>query len=122
MGRLEGKVALITGASSGFGRAMALRFGAEGARVVCADLVREMDPKDYSNKAGNTDEEICKAGGEAVYTTCDITNEEQVYASVQKAVDAYGRLDIIVCNAGVLLAGKMMADTPVEWLDKCDLF
>lgn len=118
MNRLEGKVAVITGASSGFGRAMALRFAGEGAKIVCADLVREMDKNDYSGLSGPTDEEIVKAGGQAVFAACDITSEEQVQGAVKKAVETYGRLDIMVCNAGVLLAGKLMVDTPVEWLDK----
>lgn len=118
MGRLDGKTTLITGASSGFGRAMALRFGKEGAKVVCADLVREMSKDDYSEVSKPTDIEITKAGGKACFVTCDITRQEQVANAVKTAVDTYGGLDIMVCNAGVLLAGKLMADTPVEWLDK----
>lgn len=87
MGRLEGKAALITGAASGIGEGMATRFVAEGARVLVADL-------DVSRG-----EEVAGRLG-ARFVRCDVTVEADIAAAVQASLDAYGRLDVCVANAG----------------------
>src|SRR5689334_4856540 len=92
MGLLDGKVAIITGASKGIGRALSLRFAQEGAAVVCAarsaDLVRE------------TADLVTKAGGRAIAVTCDAATEDDVKRTVEAGVKAFGRLTTLINNAG----------------------
>jgi NAD(P)-dependent dehydrogenase (short-subunit alcohol dehydrogenase family) len=92
MGLLDGRVAIITGASKGIGRAMSLRFAREGARVVCAarsaDLVKE------------TAAQAERDGGRAIAVVCDAAIEEDVRRLVASAVRAFGKVDTLVNNAG----------------------
>jgi len=92
-GKLEDKVAVITGAASGIGRATALLFAREGARVVVADW----DESGGSRIA----EEIAEAGGEAVSVRTDVSQAEDVRSLINAAVEGYGRLDVLFNNAGV---------------------
>jgi NAD(P)-dependent dehydrogenase (short-subunit alcohol dehydrogenase family) len=94
MGRLEGKVAIVTGSGSGIGRASAIRFAEEGAKVVVADWSEEW--------GGETVSTIKAAGGEAVFVKTDVSNEDDVKKMVKTAVDTYGKLNIIFNNAGIL--------------------
>lgn len=109
MGITQDKVALVTGAASGIGRASARIFAREGAKVLVADL----------NVAGGeeTVQLIRDAGGEAFFKSCDVTNEKQVAAMVQAAVDQYGRLDCAHNNAGVEGLHARMADQTEENFD-----
>lgn len=90
-GLMEGKCGLIVGGGSGIGRASAIRFAEEGARVTVAGR-RE-------DKLQETVRLITEAGGDADYVTCDITNEDDVRAMVQKVVDTYGRIDFAHNNS-----------------------
>jgi NAD(P)-dependent dehydrogenase (short-subunit alcohol dehydrogenase family) len=91
--RLRDKVALITGAGSGMGRLAALTFAREGARVVAADV---------SASAGeDTAAQVTRAGGEAVFVEADVSNEGQVRTVVRRAVERFGRLDVLYNNAGI---------------------
>lgn len=90
---LDGRVALVTGGASGIGRATALRMAEEGARLVVADRDGE--------GAARTAAAIIQAGGEARAIAADVTDEAQVEAMVQAALDAFGRLDCAFNNAGV---------------------
>jgi NAD(P)-dependent dehydrogenase (short-subunit alcohol dehydrogenase family) len=100
MTRLAGRVALITGASSGLGRVGAERFAEEGAKVVVADMA---DGNDVV-------EAIAAAGGEATYVACDVTDEASVQNAVQHAVETFGGLHVLYNNAGVMLGDD---DNPV---------
>ena len=91
--KLQDRVALITGAGSGIGRAIALEFAREGAKVLVAEV---------AEAAGRAvADEIAASGGDARFQRCDVTQEAEVQAAIQAAVDAFGRLDIMVNNAGV---------------------
>jgi NAD(P)-dependent dehydrogenase (short-subunit alcohol dehydrogenase family) len=93
MAILDGKVAIITGAGSGMGRAMALLFAGEGARVVAADIADDGGRETVSA--------IEQAGGTARFVHTDVSRAAEVKNLVQAAVDAFGRLDIMVNNAGI---------------------
>jgi NAD(P)-dependent dehydrogenase (short-subunit alcohol dehydrogenase family) len=117
--RLKGKVAAITGASSGVGRAIALALAAEGAKVVCSDVRRK--PKEgWVDGDQPTDEAIRAAGGEAIFVDCDVTKRQEVQSLIQAAVDNYGQVNIMVNNAGVPPSGAYLLH---EWseadLDAC---
>ncbi|WP_274306970.1 glucose 1-dehydrogenase [Solibacillus daqui] len=91
---LEGKVIVITGASTGLGKAMALRFGEEKAKVVINFLSNE-------NEANAVVEGVKKAGGDAIAVKGDVTVEEDVINLVQTAVNKFGTLDVMINNAGI---------------------
>ncbi|MFT4195836.1 SDR family NAD(P)-dependent oxidoreductase [Ottowia sp.] len=106
-GRLAGKVAYITGAGSGIGRAAAQLFAREGARIVVAE---------FGDSAGQSCvEAIQAAGSEALYVHTDVTNENSVRTSIDAAVAHYGRIDVLYNNAGGSSAeDAQVTDCPVE--------
>ena len=115
MGLLDGRVALITGASKGIGRAMSLRFAQEGAAVVCAARTAEL-VKDTARRA-------VSAGGKAVAIVCDATMEDDVRRTVAAAVKEFGKLDTLINNAGDPGPTKPVQDYLMEdWrytIDSC---
>ncbi len=105
MTKLDGKVAVVTGASSGIGEATVRALAAEGAAVVAGARRKE--------RLDGLAEEVTQDGGKAIAVECDITDEEQAHNLVQRAVEEYGRIDILVNNAGVMLlstVGKGLSD------------
>src|SRR4051812_39804928 len=103
----EGKVVLVTGGNSGIGKATAMRFAQEGARVVIA--ARRVD------EGVQTVEEIGKLGGEAIFIKTDVAQAADVQAMVDKTVASYGRLDYAFNNAGVGHGGLLHEITEEEW-------
>ncbi|MFN7306015.1 MAG: SDR family NAD(P)-dependent oxidoreductase, partial [Acetobacteraceae bacterium] len=110
---LEGKSALVTGGASGIGRATALAFAREGARVAVADILEEA--------AQNTVSEIKAMGGQAIAIACDVTDDDAVKAMIAATVDALGGLDCAFNNAGIApyqvnAQGQKIADVaPEAW-------
>ena len=109
MKRLEGKTAVVTGSSSGIGKAIALRFGEEGAKVIVA--ARRLD------RCEQTAAQIRKHGGEGFAIQTDVSDEGQVDALIRETVNRYGRLDILVNNAGMFGGGRL-ADTTTRAFDE----
>jgi NAD(P)-dependent dehydrogenase (short-subunit alcohol dehydrogenase family) len=103
-GRLEGKVAIVTGAGSGIGRAAALRFAAEGASVVSADVVAE---------AAEATAELIGSSARAM--AVDVTRPDDVEAMVAAAIETFGRVDVLYANAGVGGVGTAGDTSEEEW-------
>ena len=102
-GKLQDKIAIITGASSGLGRAIAQRYASEGARIVCADITPTARAA-MASESEPTHELLVKKYGDkaAKYVHCDVSDEVSVEALVKEAVEWGGRLDIMVNNAGIV--------------------
>ncbi len=110
MGRVEGRVAIVTGAAQGLGATYARALAAEGAKIVIADR----DP------GGAVVEEIREAGGEAIDVPTDVSDEAATQAMVAKTVEAFGRVDVLVNNAAIFTAveRKPFTEIPVEEWDR----
>lgn len=108
--RLENKVALITGAARGIGQAIAIRFAKEGAALVI-DYVGDPD------QANDTSKQIADAGGKSIPVEADVSKPDQVQGLIDSAVKAFGKLDIVVNNAGVEKKSAFV-DYPLEELQK----
>jgi len=106
--RLEGKIALVTGAAAGMGESAARIFAREGAKVVVADLLE----KEGSAVAAS----IVSAGGEAMFLRMDVSGEEQWREAVRATVKRYGKLDVLVNNAGI--SGAVPDRMSTEYFDK----
>ena len=109
MGRLDGKVALISGGARGQGAAEALLFAKEGAKVVFGDLL--------DDEGRQIEAQVAELGGDATYIHLDVTSADDWDAAVQTALDRYGRLDILVNNAGILGRRTGLEDTTSEQWD-----
>jgi NAD(P)-dependent dehydrogenase (short-subunit alcohol dehydrogenase family) len=118
MGLLNGKVAAITGAGGGIGRAHALLFAAEGAHVVVNDLGGARDGGGGGHAmADQVVEEIRAAGGSAIADYGDVSEPEGAQGLVRRAVDSFGKLDILVNNAGILRDKSLRKMTVDQWDD-----
>jgi NAD(P)-dependent dehydrogenase (short-subunit alcohol dehydrogenase family) len=106
-GRLEGKVAIVTGATSGIGEAIAYRFTEEGAKVVLSGRREAMGKRNM--------QKIRDAGGKAIFVRTDVTNKEDVAHMVKTAMTTYGRVDILVNNAGILMPKRFEESTAEDW-------
>jgi 3-oxoacyl-[acyl-carrier protein] reductase len=108
--KLQGLIAVITGAGSGIGRATALAFADEGACVLAADV--------NASSAGETAEQVRSAGGNADPFEVDVTSAKQVEAMVQRAVDRFGRIDVLFNNAGLPQAFTLFEDSSDALFDR----
>ena len=116
MGILNGKAVIITGAGRGIGRAHALEFARQGAKVVVNDLGAEADGRGGSTgPAGEVVEEIRAMGGEAVANGADVADFEASKGLLQTALDNFGRLDVLVNNAGFLRDRMFLKISEDEW-------
>lgn len=105
--RFTDKVCLVTGAGSGIGQATAERFASEGGKVVLIDR---------SDTGGNeTLEAIKKENGQAIFSKCDVGNEDDIKASVQLALNTWGKIDVVVNNAAMMTFKKIVDLTTEEW-------
>lgn len=105
--KLKDQVAIVTGAASGIGKAIAEKFAAEGAKIVIADL--------NLDAANATAAEIKAANGQAMGLAMNVTSEDQVNAGVAATVKAYGRIDILVSNAGIQIVNPIEEFTYADW-------
>ncbi len=109
-GQFDGKVASVTGAASGIGRAVALAFGRQGAKVVVSDVARQ---------GGDETVRLLKeAGGEALFVPCDVSQSKEVERLISTTVASYGRLDAAVNNAGIEGVLTTVVDYPEEMWQK----
>jgi NADP-dependent 3-hydroxy acid dehydrogenase YdfG len=107
MAKLDGKVVVITGASSGIGEATAEALAGEGATIVVAARREE--------RLSDLVEKLNGDGGKALAVECDVTDEEQAHALIQRAKDEFGRVDILINNAGVMQLSKIEKGLSDEW-------
>ena len=107
MGRLDGKVAIISGGARGQGATEAKMFAREGAKVVIGDLL--------DKEGKQVEAQINESGGEATYVHLDVTQEDDWRSAVETAVSRYGKLDILVNNAGILIRKGLEETTVEDW-------
>ena len=115
MGDFEGKVVVITGAGGGLGKAHALEFGKRGARVVVNDLGGSVDGSGAGDAADQVVDQIKSAGGEAIANKASVSDPEGARSIITDAVDAYGTVDFLVNNAGILVDKTFRKMTLDEW-------
>lgn len=107
MKRLEGKIALITGAAEGIGRATAIRFSEEGAILSVVDINEEL--------GRNTLKEITQKGGKGIFVRADVSQSKDVQVSVDKTLEEYGYIDILVNNAAIAIRGSVTTLEEEQW-------
>ncbi len=105
--KLKNEVTIVTGAGSGIGKETALLFAKEGAKVIVADI---------NEKSGNeTVEEIKKAGGEGIFVKLDACNRELAKQMVKETLDKYGKIDVLIANAGIVQDALLTKMTEEQW-------
>ena len=106
-GRLAGKSAVVTGAAAGIGKATARVFAREGARLIVTDIKPDL--------LRALRDELAAAGAQVQAVTGDVSVEADARRMIQAATDAYGRLDILIANAGIIPLGDVLESTPADW-------
>ena len=107
MGRLDGKVAIVSGGARGQGATEARMLAREGAKVVLGDIL--------DDEGKQVEAEINESGGEATYVHLDVTREDDWRSAVETAVNRYGKLDVLVNNAGILIRKGLEETTVEDW-------
>jgi NAD(P)-dependent dehydrogenase (short-subunit alcohol dehydrogenase family) len=107
VGKLDGKVVLITGAGSGIGRATALLFSEEGAKIVVSDVSKESGEESVHL--------VTKRGGVAIFVGTDVTKSRDVKAMVEKSIRTFGKIDVLYNNAGISPSGKITDISEKDW-------
>lgn len=105
--RLKGKVAIVTGAGRGLGKGIALKFAEEGAKVVVCDVMMD--------NANECVKEITSAGNEAIAVSCNVAKMEDVKNVFEKTIETFGKVDIVVNNAGINRDGMLHKMTDEQW-------
>jgi citronellol/citronellal dehydrogenase len=114
-GRLAGKVAIVTGASRGLGQYCAVGYGREGAAVVVAARTGQETDPGLPGTIYSTAAMISEAGGEALPVVCNVADRDSIAAMVAAVMDRYGRIDVLMNNAGVLPVGNLSTVDPRHW-------
>jgi NAD(P)-dependent dehydrogenase (short-subunit alcohol dehydrogenase family) len=118
MGIFDGRVALVTGAGAGLGAAYSELLASQGARVVLNDFGREwFGEQSERSKVDTVVDRIVASGGEAVADHGDCGSWDDAAAMVQCAIDTFGKLDILICNAGIMRLGSVAALSQKDWND-----
>ena len=104
--KLEGKVAIITGSGAGIGRATALLFAQEGAKVCCNSI---------SNSAQDVVNEIKSSGGKAIFVQADVSKEQDAMQLVEETIKNFGKIDILFNNAGIVIGGTIDNTSIEDW-------
>lgn len=119
MGKLDGKVGIVTGAGHGMGAAHALALGREGASVaavdVCHDLPTSLAPMATEEELNKVVDDIKAMGRRAIAIKCDVRKADEVEAMVKRVVDEFGKVDILVANAGVVSLAPVADMTVEQW-------
>ncbi|MDR1186072.1 MAG: mycofactocin-coupled SDR family oxidoreductase [Bifidobacteriaceae bacterium] len=125
MGRVEGKVAFVTGAARGQGRSHAIRLASEGADIIAVDLTAQIDSVPFAlaspEDLQQTVRLVERAGGRVFAQTADVRDFQALAAAVDEGVCQLGRLDIVVANAGILSAGRIEEIEEQTWQDMIDV-
>ncbi|MDP6107702.1 MAG: SDR family NAD(P)-dependent oxidoreductase [Candidatus Brocadiia bacterium] len=108
MGTLDGRVAIVTGASRGLGKDIAISLGKQGATVVATARTENEGDSRIPGSLSRTVELVGAAGGKGIAMRCDVTRDEEIEDTVAKVVAQFGKLDILVNNAGILVPGSLM--------------
>jgi SDR family mycofactocin-dependent oxidoreductase len=125
MNRLQGKVAFITGAARGQGRSHALRLAEEGAAILAVDVCNDLASVPYDlateEDLAHTEKLVTDRGGQILTRIADVRDQGQLNAAVSAAVDTFGRIDVVVANAGVTSFGAVWELTEQAWQDVVDI-
>ncbi|MEE9198773.1 MAG: SDR family NAD(P)-dependent oxidoreductase, partial [Dehalococcoidia bacterium] len=113
--KLDGKVAIVTGSSRGIGKAIALGYAREGAKVVVMARTERPEQSRLPGTIHQTAEEIAALGGECLAIRCDLTRDDDIEAMVSRVVEHYGRIDVLVNNAAIILHTGVIDTTVKRW-------